>query len=140
MPPAPQPDRRSWRTFLRAHADSILACDFFTVDTVWLRRLYVLVLFSIGSPRIEYLACTSNPSSAWMLQQARNLLMDLDDGGRQARFLIHDRDTKVAARLRRRLGDRETSRSSALLCRRRTRTPTWSAGSAVSAASASTGC
>src|SRR6266540_5820979 len=60
LPPAPRRDRQSWRAFLRAHAASILACDFFTVDTVGLRRLYVLVFLSIGSRRVEYLACTSN--------------------------------------------------------------------------------
>jgi putative transposase len=94
VPPAPQRDRESWRAFLRRHGESILACDFFTVDTVWLRRLYVLVFLSIGSRRIEYFACTSNPNTAWMLQQARNLLMELDDRHGQVRFLIHDRDTK----------------------------------------------
>ena len=87
LPPAPQRDRQSWRSFLRAHGESILACDFFTVDTVWLRRLYVLVFLSIGSRRIEYVACTSKPNTAWMLQQARNLLMELDDRERQVRFL-----------------------------------------------------
>jgi transposase InsO family protein len=80
--------------FLQAHAESILACDFFTVDTIWLRRLYVLVFLSIGSRRIEYVACTSSPNGDWMLQQARNLLMELDDHDRQVRFLIHDRDRK----------------------------------------------
>jgi transposase InsO family protein len=94
LPPAPQRDRQSWRTFLRAHGGSILACDFFTVDTVRLRRLYVLVFLSIGSRRIEYLACTSNSNTAWMLQQARNLLMELNDRNREVRFLIHDRDMK----------------------------------------------
>jgi transposase InsO family protein len=94
LPPAPQRDRQSWRAFLKAHADSILACDFFTVDTVWLRRLYVLAFLSIGSRRIEYLSCTSNPDTAWMLQQARNLLIDLDDRDRKVRLLIHDGDTK----------------------------------------------
>jgi len=53
VPPAPQRHRQSWRSFLQAHGESILACDFFTVDTVWLRRLYVLVFLSIGSRRIE---------------------------------------------------------------------------------------
>jgi putative transposase len=77
-----------------AHGESILACDFFTVDTVWLRRLYVLVFLSVGSRRIEYFACTSSPNTAWMLQQARNLLMHLDDRDRHVRFLIHDRDAK----------------------------------------------
>src|SRR5438874_5980801 len=94
IPPAPQRDRQSWRSFLRQHGESILACDFLTVDTVWLRRLYVLAFLSIGSPRVEYVACTSNPATAWMLQQARNLLMDLDERGRQVRFLVHDRDAK----------------------------------------------
>jgi putative transposase len=94
LPSAPQRDRESWRAFLRAHGESILACDFFTVDSVWLRRLHVLVFLSIGSRRIEYLACTSKPNTAWMLQQARNLLMELDDRDRRVRFLIHDRDTK----------------------------------------------
>src|SRR5205807_6955052 len=49
---------------------------------------------SVGSRRVEYLACTSKPNTAWMLQQARNLLMELDDHGRHVRFLIHDRDAK----------------------------------------------
>ena len=96
LPPAAARDRQSWRRFLRAHGDSILACDFFTVDTVWLRRIYVLVFLSIGSRRVEYLACTSKPNTAWMLQQARNLLMELDDCDRHARFLIHDRDAKFS--------------------------------------------
>ncbi len=94
MPPAPRRDSQSWRSFLRAQGESILACDFFTVDTVWLQRLYVLVFLSIGSRRIEYVACTSNPNTAWMLQQARNLLMELDDRHRRVRFLNHDRDAK----------------------------------------------
>jgi transposase InsO family protein len=96
LPPAPQRDRQSWRSFLRTHGESILACDFFTVDTILLRRLYVLVFLSIGSRRIEYVACTSKPDIGWMLQQARNLLMELDDRHRQVRFLIHDRDAKFA--------------------------------------------
>jgi putative transposase len=76
----------------RAYGESILACDFFTVDTVRLRRIYVLVFLSIGSRRIEYVACTANRNTAWMLQQARNLLKALDDRDRQVRFLIHVRD------------------------------------------------
>jgi putative transposase len=94
LPPALQRDAQSWRSFLRSHGKSILACDFFTVDTIWLRRLYVLAFISIGSRRVEYLAITSKPNTAWMLQQARNLLMELDDRDQQARFLIHDRDAK----------------------------------------------
>ena len=93
MPPAPRRDAHSWRSFLRAQGKSILACDFFTVDTVWLRRLYVLAFISISSRRVEYLAITTKPDTAWMLQQARNLLMQLDHD-RQVRYLIHDRDAK----------------------------------------------
>ena len=94
LPPAPQRNAQSWRSFLRAQGESILACDFFTVDTIWLRRLYVLAFISTCSRRIEYFAVTNKPDIGWMLQQARNLLMELDDHDRQARFLIHDRDAK----------------------------------------------
>jgi putative transposase len=106
LPPAPQRDRQSWRTFLRMHRESIIACDFFTVDTVWLRRLYVLVFLSIGSRRVEYFACTSKPDTAWMLQQARNLLMELDDHDHRVRFLLQPR-REVPARLRRPSRERE---------------------------------
>jgi putative transposase len=94
VPPAPRRGQLDWRSFLRQHAATTLACDFLTVDTVLLRRLYVLVFICIGTRRIEYVAATSNPDGAWMMQQARNLLMDLDDRGRRPRFLIHDRDSK----------------------------------------------
>jgi hypothetical protein len=94
LPPVPHRDAQSWRSFLLAQGESILACDFFTADTVWLRRLYVLAFISIGSRRIEYFAITSKPNTAWILQQARNVLMELDDHGRKVRFLIHDRDAK----------------------------------------------
>ena len=96
VPPAPERGASNWRAFLRQHGDSILACDLFTVDTVWLRRLYVLFFVSIGTRRVEYVACTSKPDTCWMIQQARNLLMDLDDRGPRPRFLIHDRDTKFS--------------------------------------------
>ena len=83
---------------LQADAAWILACDFFhRRHGLGLRRLYVLVFPSVGSRRIEYVACTSSPKTAWMLRQVRNLLMDLDDRERQVRFLIHDRDAKFPA-------------------------------------------
>jgi putative transposase len=94
LPPAPRRDSQSWRDFLRAHGESILACDFFTVDTVWLHRLYVLAFISIGSRRVEYCTRTNKPDTAWMLQQARNLLMELDERDQPMRFLTHDRDAK----------------------------------------------
>ena len=96
IPPAPQRDQLSWRSFLRQHAETVIACDFFTVDTVWLRRLHVLFFLSIGTRRLEYLARTSNPNATWMAHQACNLLFDLDDRGLRPRFLIHDRDTKFS--------------------------------------------
>jgi putative transposase len=64
LPPAPRRHTQSWRSFPRAHSESMLACDFFTVETVWLQRLYVLVFLSVGSRRVEYLACTSTPTTA----------------------------------------------------------------------------
>jgi hypothetical protein len=96
VPPAPKRDRLDWRSFVRQHAATTLGCDFLTVDTVLLRRVYVLVFICIGSRRIEYIAATTNPDGRWMAQQARNLLMDLDDRGRRPRFLVHDRDAKFS--------------------------------------------
>ena len=65
--------------------------------TVWRRRLHVLVFPSISSRRVEYVARTGNPDTAWMLQQARNLLIDLEERGCQVRFLVHDRDSEFSA-------------------------------------------
>jgi putative transposase len=96
VPPAPERAALSWRSFLRQHAAATLACDFFTVDTVRLRRLYVLFFISIGTRRLEYVACTPNPDTRWMTQQARNLVMQLDDHGHEPRYLIHDRDSKFS--------------------------------------------
>jgi hypothetical protein len=64
VPPAPQRGQLDWRSFLRQHGETILACDFLSLDTVLLRRLYLLVVISIGSRPIEYVACTSNPDGA----------------------------------------------------------------------------
>jgi putative transposase len=76
LPPAPRRAQTSWRSFLRQHAATTLACDFFTGETVWLQRLYVLFFISPATRRIEFVACTTNPNTAWMTQQARNLLID----------------------------------------------------------------
>ena len=91
--PAPRRSGPSWTEFLRAQAGGIIACDFFAVETAWLRTLYVLVFIELGSRRIHLTGSTAQPDSAWVAQQARNLAMDLDDRRTPVRFLIRDRDT-----------------------------------------------
>jgi transposase InsO family protein len=73
-----------------------MACDFFTVETAWLRTLYVLVSIELGSRRIHLSPATAHPESAWVTQQARNPVMDLDDRLPASRFLIRDRDSKYS--------------------------------------------
>jgi hypothetical protein len=70
-----QRGEHSWRDFLRLHAATTLACDFFTVETAWLKRIYVLFFMSLESRRIEFVACALKPTGAWVAQQARNVLM-----------------------------------------------------------------
>jgi transposase InsO family protein len=86
----------SWRDFLRAHGDSIIACDFFTVETLWLGRLYVLFFLEIGSRRVHFAGCTANPDGRWTAQQARQLAWSLSGRATPVRFLIHDRDSKFS--------------------------------------------
>ena len=93
--PAPERGPSSWRAFLRAQAASMLACDFLTVETAFLQRIYVLFFISLATRRIEYIACSSNPDGRWTDQQARNLVMQLGDE-QPFRFLIHDRDSKFS--------------------------------------------
>jgi hypothetical protein len=73
-----------WSAFLRSHARGVLACDFFTVDTVLLRRLYVLCFIALSSRRVHLAGVTAKPSAVWATQQARNLAMAVQD--RDERF------------------------------------------------------
>jgi transposase InsO family protein len=90
--PAPRRNGPNWSTFLRSQAPGVLACDFFTVETMWLRRLYVFFFIEVGSRRVHLAGITTHPKGAWVTQQARNLTMTTDVAA--ARFLIRDRDTK----------------------------------------------
>jgi len=85
----------SWQQFLRQQAASMLACDFFTVETISLRRFYVVFFIELETRRVHLAGCTTNPTGAWVTQQARNLgFTGLFD---RIRFLVHDRDSKFTA-------------------------------------------
>jgi putative transposase len=96
MPPAETRGGLCWHEFLRAHAQSMIACDFFTVDTLWLGRLYVLFFIELGSRRVHLAGCTANPSGTWVAQQGRQLAWSLSERLTPLRFLIHDRDSKFS--------------------------------------------
>ena len=95
LPPSPRRGGPTWREFVRAQARGIVACDFFTVETAWLRTLYVMFFIEVGSRRVVWARSTRNPDSSWAVQQARNLLLHLPESC-PPRFLIRNREAKFA--------------------------------------------
>jgi putative transposase len=135
LQPAPRRSGPSWNMFLRQQAATMLACDFFTVETISLRRFYVLFFIELGSRRVHLAGCTT--TGAWVTQQARNL--SFTGVFERMRFLIHDRDSKFTAAFD------EVFRSEGIrVIQTPIRAPranaTRSASSAPSAPSVSTGC
>jgi transposase InsO family protein len=96
IPPAGRRSRLTWKRFLAAHAQTLVAADFFTVDTVFLKRLYVLFFIHLASRRILWAASTRAPDTAWVTQQARNLFWELAEEETEVTVMIHDRDRKFA--------------------------------------------
>jgi putative transposase len=92
--PAPRRTGPTWRQFLTNQAHAIVACDFFTVDTVFFQRLYVLFFLELATRQVHVAGVTAHPTGAWVTQQARNLLMTLNEHADRFRFLLRDRDTK----------------------------------------------
>jgi putative transposase len=92
--PTPRRSGPSWLEFVHAQAASMIACDFFSLDTVLLRRLYVLFFIELDTRRVHLAGITANPTGQWVTQQARNLSFVLAERSRPVKFLIRDRDTK----------------------------------------------
>ena len=92
--PAPERTSTTWADFLRSQADALLACDFFETVTLGGARLYVLAVIEHASRRNRVLGATPHATASWVAQAAKNLVMDLQDAGSRARFLIRDRDGK----------------------------------------------
>ena len=95
IPPAPQRGSSSnWRHLMAHYKDQILACDFFTIETLFLKTLYVLFFIDLGTRQVYFAGCTDHPTKTWVTQQARQMVWRLEERDTPMKFLIHDRDTK----------------------------------------------
>ncbi|MGP0109733.1 MAG: integrase core domain-containing protein [Acidimicrobiales bacterium] len=104
----------SWKEFLRSQASSMLACDFFTVDTVLLKRLYVLFFFELDTRPVHVTGVTAHPIGSWVVQQARDLTMSLADRTHLVKFLIRDTEMRSSPRASTQSSRLQESGSSAL--------------------------
>ena len=87
----------AWSQFLRSQAEAILACDFFTADLLDGTQAYVLAVIEHATRRIRVLGGTLHPTGEWTAQQARNLIMDLDDQAHRVKFMIRERGSNYIA-------------------------------------------
>jgi transposase len=95
LPPVPERESSpSWRHLMTHYKEQLLACDFFTLETLFLQTIYVLVFIEIGSRRVHFAGCTAHPNGACVAQQARQLMWELTDREPTSRFLIRDNDKK----------------------------------------------
>ncbi|MFG1711067.1 hypothetical protein ACFLIM_48715 [Nonomuraea sp. M3C6] len=97
LDPAPGRASSTWADFLRSQADALLACDFIEAITLNGQRQYILAVIEHTTRRIRVLGTTAHPSANWVIQAIKNLVMDLEDAGCRARYLIRDRDAKFPA-------------------------------------------
>lgn len=97
FPPVPERDTSpSWRHLMTHYKDQLLACDFVTVETLFLQTIYVLMFIEIGSRRVHFSGCTAHPDNAWITQQARQVMWALDEREPAIHFLIRDNDKKFS--------------------------------------------
>lgn len=102
IPPIPERDTSSsWRHLMTHYKDQLLACDFFTVETVFLQTIFVLTVIEIGSRRVHFAGCTAHPDNTWVTQQARQMVWKLEERDPVMRFLIRDNDKKFSCVIRR---------------------------------------
>jgi putative transposase len=97
IPPASERETSpSWRHLMTHYKDQLLACDFFTVETLFLQTIYVFFFIEVGTRRVHFAGCTTNPTGAWITQQACQVLWALEDRDPAIRFLIRDNDKKFS--------------------------------------------